>query len=162
MSSAIGPAGPATGNATAGPGTGPIRRTVTRPPSRLSKRAASPCPIPKAPADLAREIDPAELAALERAGTPDPPPDAAEQACDCSLAPAVVTRPVTTTETAKPCRGRGTTVNPPNRFERHSIAPFDDGWQTLAELAEAPPSSATAAAARSPGTARPILASTAR
>jgi len=39
-----------------------------------------------------------------------------------------------------PRKGRGATVNPPNRFERQQAAPFDDGWSTLAaDIAELPP-----------------------
>jgi len=37
-------------------------------------------------------------------------------------------------------KGRGATLNPPGRFERHAVALADDGWGTLAELlAEAGP-----------------------
>ena len=41
-------------------------------------------------------------------------------------------------------KGRGATVNPPNRFEGKEAAPFDDGWATLtADLADLPPLSTT-------------------
>ncbi len=71
--------------------------------------------------DLVREIDGDAVAALERAGMPD--------------APAAAPR------TRRPVRkGRGATVNPPNRFESIAAAPFDDGWSTLAaDLADLPP-----------------------
>ncbi len=37
-------------------------------------------------------------------------------------------------------KGRGATVNPPNRFDGQASAPFDDGWETLtADLAALPP-----------------------
>jgi DNA repair photolyase len=37
-------------------------------------------------------------------------------------------------------KGRGATVNPPNRFEHQETAPFDDGWATLAaDIAALPP-----------------------
>ncbi len=37
-------------------------------------------------------------------------------------------------------KGRGATVNPPNRFEPTAATPFDDGWDTLtADLADLPP-----------------------
>ncbi len=36
-------------------------------------------------------------------------------------------------------RGRGATLNPPNRFEHHPAAPFDDGWSTLDETFAALP-----------------------
>jgi DNA repair photolyase len=35
--------------------------------------------------------------------------------------------------------GRGATVNPANRFEACSLAPFDDGWNTIEGLADLPP-----------------------
>lgn len=38
-----------------------------------------------------------------------------------------------------PRRGRGATINPAGRFEPTSCEPFDDGWDSLAELAAAPP-----------------------
>lgn len=48
---------------------------------------------------------------------------------------------VLTTEMAPSLRGRGAATNPPVRFERTVREPFDDGWGTLAALAEetAPP-----------------------
>jgi DNA repair photolyase len=37
-------------------------------------------------------------------------------------------------------RGRGATLNPPNRFDRAAPAPFDDGWQTLVtDFTDLPP-----------------------
>ncbi len=36
-------------------------------------------------------------------------------------------------------RGRGATLNPAVRFEQANAQPFDDGWETLAELADLPP-----------------------
>jgi DNA repair photolyase len=76
--------------------------------------------------DLAREVDQQELAALDRAGVPDLP-----------LGKASLTIPPLP---AKVHKGRGATVNPPNRYESQATVPFDDGWQTLAgELADLPP-----------------------
>ncbi len=81
--------------------------------------------------DLARELDPGELEALERAGVPDPLPGAARTRR---------ARGVSAEAPPRPRKGRGATVNPPNRFERQEAAPFDDGWNTLAaEFAELPP-----------------------
>ncbi len=41
-------------------------------------------------------------------------------------------------------KGRGATVNPPNRFESKAAAPFDDGWDTLtADLVDLPPLATT-------------------
>jgi DNA repair photolyase len=70
-------------------------------------------------AELVREPDRAALAAFEYAHAAEPR----------------LARPV------MPARkGRGAAINPPNRFEQHALAPFDDGWSTLeAELADLPP-----------------------
>ena len=35
-----------------------------------------------------------------------------------------------------PIKGRGTTLNPKVRFDRHEAAPFDDGWNSLAQVEE--------------------------
>lgn len=51
------------------------------------------------------------IAALERAGLPDPAPD--------SVMPRLVRS------------GRGATTNPPVRFDARVASPFDDGWETL-------------------------------
>ena len=76
--------------------------------------------------ELARELDPEALAALDRAHLPEAPP-----------VPVRARRPRAAAPTRK---GRGAAVNPPNRFETQEIAPFDDGWSTLdAELADLPP-----------------------
>jgi DNA repair photolyase len=59
------------------------------------------------------------VAAMERAGTPEPPPEAA-------MPPLAR-------------RGRGATINPAVRFDSQAASPFDDGWDTLAgEFAELP------------------------
>jgi DNA repair photolyase len=71
--------------------------------------------------DLARELDPAEREAPRLRGVPAIPPVP-------QFAP------------PRARKGRGATLNPPNRFERHEAAPFDDGWNTLAaDIAELPP-----------------------
>ena len=52
--------------------------------------------------------------------------------------PAIPALPAATPPRAR--KGRGATVNPPNRFERHQAVAFDDGWDTLAaDLADLPP-----------------------
>jgi DNA repair photolyase len=118
--------------------------------------------------DLARELDPVEMAALERAGAPEPihspatargsearPVGAARRgrggAADRSVAPPPAATRRGRGEAAVPGdpdappvvpahRGRGATINPPNRFESQETAPFDDGWSTLAaEFADLPP-----------------------
>lgn len=87
--------------------------------------------------DLAREIDPCEIEAFERAGVPDETPPAATRRGRASLA--IPPRPMV--EPAPPARkGRGATVNPPNRFEPNAAAPFDDGWKTLeVDFTDLPP-----------------------
>ena len=41
-------------------------------------------------------------------------------------------------------KGRGATINPPNRFDANAATPFDDGWDTLtADLADLPPLATT-------------------
>ena len=88
-------------------------------------------------ADLAREIDPAELAALDRAGVPDPLPGAARPRRGRGGA---ASAPAPAAPAPPPRRGRGATVNPPNRFESQATAPFDDGWELLAaEFVALPP-----------------------
>jgi len=68
-------------------------------------------------AQLGKDAD--ALAALDRAGMPEPPP------------------PTTMPSPAR--RGRGATLNPPVRFEQQSTHPFDDGWETLtAEFGDLP------------------------
>ncbi len=66
------------------------------------------------------QLDPEALAALDRAGAPEPPPAMRKP----SLAR----------------KGRGSPVNPAVRFDATHIAPFDDGWETLtAEFGNLPP-----------------------
>lgn len=91
--------------------------------------------------DLARELDPAELDALERAGAPDPLPGPARTRRARPVPGIPPAPPHAAPVPTPPARkGRGATVNPPNRFERQAAAPFDDGWNTLAaEFAELPP-----------------------
>jgi len=68
-------------------------------------------------AQLGKDAD--ALAALDRAGMPEPPP------------PTAMPSPAR--------RGRGATLNPPVRFEQQSTHPFDDGWETLtAEFGDLP------------------------
>jgi DNA repair photolyase len=79
--------------------------------------------------NLARDIDRNELAAFDRSEMPDAEPQA--QACPGRPAPA--TPPLAR-------KGRGATLNPPNRFDTQRPAAFDDGWDTLAaDFADLPP-----------------------
>jgi DNA repair photolyase len=65
-----------------------------------------------------RDLD--AIAAMDRAGAPEPAP--------ADVAPSLRRR------------GRGATANPPVRFEQASAHPFDDGWSTLAaEFGDLPP-----------------------
>jgi DNA repair photolyase len=101
--------------------------------------------------ELAREIDPDELAALEASGAPEirARGDAARPRRGRVLRPALGQRPIRPEPPmGEPPpeipplarRGRGATVNPPNRFESQSAAPFDDGWDTLtADFCALPP-----------------------
>jgi DNA repair photolyase len=85
------------------------------------------------PRDLARELDPMELEAIERAGAPDGPIRPSRKALGIPPRP-------DSTMVAAVRKGRGATLNPPNRFERNAASPFDDGWQTLvADFADLPP-----------------------
>ena len=89
--------------------------------------------------DLARELDPAEMAALERAGVPDPPPEPPRTRRGRGV-PAIPPVPSPEAGVSLVRKGRGATINPPNRFERQEAAPFDDGWSTLAaDIVALPP-----------------------
>ncbi len=111
-------------------------------------------------ADLDREIDADEIAALERAGEPDMPAGAgrgrAAKVAALAIPPAptrvaarVLPAPspasaiimATGSDTAVVARkGRGAVTNPPNRFDAQQPAVFDDGWGTLeADFADLPP-----------------------
>jgi len=116
--------------------------------------------------DLAREIDPDEIAALDRAGEPDlpagmrtrvskaaalvipPPPPPSRLAPRVAprspakpLAAAAVISINTESDTPVVARkGRGAVTNPPDRFDAQQPAVFDDGWGTLAaDFADLPP-----------------------
>jgi DNA repair photolyase len=70
--------------------------------------------------DLTREIDTGEIAAIERADTGEP--------VEPDKTPSLVRK------------GRGATINPPNRYDAQHAAAFDDGWDTLgADLSDLPP-----------------------
>src|ERR1019366_3467389 len=89
------------------------------------------------PNELAREIDPQELEALERAGAPEP---AAAPGRPRGRGKASMAIPPVPSEANRARKGRGATINPPVRFETQETVPLDDGWQTLAaELADLPP-----------------------
>lgn len=115
--------------------------------------------------DLAREIDPDEIAALDRAGEPDLPVGMRTRAAKAAalvIPPPpsrVAPRPLAQRPLAKPPvavvaitmdagsdtpvaarKGRGAVTNPPNRFDAQTPAVFDDGWGTLAaDFADLPP-----------------------
>jgi DNA repair photolyase len=89
-------------------------------------------------ADLVREVDPEALEALARAGAPEPLPGASRaRRGRAAMQPSVSAPPVPLPPARK---GRGAAINPPNRFEAQSQAPFDDGWRTQdADFADLPP-----------------------
>ena len=59
---------------------------------------------------------------------------------DSAARHALAIPPLPTSTASRVRRGRGATVNPTGRFERHQASEFDDGWNTLAgEIAELPP-----------------------
>ena len=68
---------------------------------------------------LTAEPDPEALAAFDRAGLPDPPPETAPP--------------------PRPRHGRGAVSNPPSRFDSATASPFDDGWDTADSGHEALP-----------------------
>ena len=111
-------------------------------------------------ADLDREIDADEIAALERAGEPDMPAGAgrsrAAKVAALAIPPAptrvaarILPAPSPTSTIIMPAgsdtavvarKGRGAVTNPPNRFDAQQPAVFDDGWGTLeADFADLPP-----------------------
>ena len=83
---------------------------------------------------FAREIDPQELEAFERAGMMETrqPVTRTRQGLGIPQPPAPM-RPVG----PPPRKGRGATINPPSRFDSQVSASVDDGWSTVEE--ELPP-----------------------
>ena len=57
----------------------------------------------------------------------------------CPTASRRGTPPSSPVLSAGPRKGRGAVTNPPVRFETTAREPFDDGWGTLADLADLPP-----------------------
>jgi len=103
--------------------------------------------------ELAREIDPEEIAALERAGEPDLPAGMRARAAKVAalmippppvrmgakMVPAPDMREESSTLPLAR-KGRGAVSNPPNRFDAQTGGAFDDGWGTLAaDFADLPP-----------------------
>ncbi len=86
--------------------------------------------------DLAREIDPDEIDALERAGQPEP-----GYGAKSSKKTGLGIPPIPPHALKMPAqRGRGATINPGSRFDKQEASVFDDGWDTLtADFAELPP-----------------------
>jgi len=83
---------------------------------------------------FAREIDPQELDAFERAGMMEThqPFALVRQGLGIPRPPAPM-RPVVPTSR----KGRGATINPPNRFDKHVSVSFEDGWNAAED--ELPP-----------------------
>ena len=103
----------------------PHAQTASRPPTPpvappgQGRRVPSHASLVDDAAGLDREA----LAALERAGLPDPAPDA-------PLPPLAR-------------RGRGAVSNPPSRYDSATASPFDDGWDTMEAGTESLPPLAT-------------------
>jgi DNA repair photolyase len=72
--------------------------------------------MPSRPAENPPDAE--QIAALKMAGMAEPPPRVRQPSA------------------AR--RGRGATLNPPVRYESTAVSPFDDGWNTIAELADLP------------------------
>ena len=86
--------------------------------------------------DFSREIDAEAIAACEAA--------AGETAPSRIMPKRHATPPQAPAHPPLARKGRGATVNPPNRFEPIASAPFDDGWETLrTDFAELPPTATT-------------------
>ena len=96
--------------------------------------------------DLAREIDPQELEAIERAGmlepqmgysTPSPYGQPRIGRTRQGLGIPQPPAPMRVVSPPPPRKGRGATINPPSRFDAQVPASFDDGWDTV-EVEPAP------------------------
>ena len=103
--------------------------------------------------DFAREIDPEEVAALDRAGEPDMPAGMRARAAKVAalmippppmrVGAKVIPAPAMEEESSTPPlarKGRGAVTNPPSRFDAQTGGAFDDGWDTLAaDFSDLPP-----------------------
>ena len=89
--------------------------------------------------DLAREIDPQELDAIERAGMFEPSGFGSVKAFGrpAKEGLGIPKPPAAMRVVSPPRKGRGATINPPSRFDTAVPASFDDGWDTVE--AELPP-----------------------
>ena len=94
--------------------------------------------------ELVREIEPAE--GYDDDGPPMTAPSRRPLPVQVRASMTIPPVPVVS-ETTIPAgvrKGRGATVNPPNRFDTKAAAPFEDGWDTrTADLADLPPLSTT-------------------
>ena len=104
-------------------------------------RAMTPCEPYQGRRELVREIEHVETYDDDVPASPiirlRPP---ARNRATLSIPPAPVPVVSASTLPAGERKGRGATVNPPNRFETTAATPFDDGWETLtADLADLPP-----------------------
>ena len=92
--------------------------------------------------ELVREIEPAEYDDIDE--PPRKPPLRSGLRTRASLTIPPLPAEVRSEVPAGVRKGRGATINPPNRFETRESAPFDDGWQTLlADFADLPPLTTT-------------------
>src|SRR5579871_4299607 len=82
------------------------------------------------PGEFAREIDPQEVAAMAQT----------EEAEGQRRGKRSLGIPPVPADPRLLRKGRGATINPPNRYDSQETVVFDDGWQTIAaELADLPP-----------------------
>ena len=84
--------------------------------------------------ELIRQTDQNEVAALERCERSEPPGETSFAGRRGRSGLAIPPVP------SMARKGRGATINPPNRYDSQSAVPFDDGWQTqTADFADLPP-----------------------
>ena len=96
--------------------------------------------------ELVREVDPVEIEGEALDAAPRrlalPPRKPGQTRASLTIPPIPEDAASTTLQGAR--KGRGATINPPNRFDTHAAAPFDDGWQTLLpDLGDLPPLATT-------------------
>ncbi len=94
--------------------------------------------------ELVRELDPVEIDGEAIDLTPRPrraaPPPRPVSRHRSALAIPPIPEGASSTELVGIRKGRGATLNPPNRFDSAAPAPFDDGWQTLVtDFTDLPP-----------------------
>jgi DNA repair photolyase len=91
-------------------------------------------------AELVRELDPEAIAAFADEVPAEPRTGARRRRAAGGLGRPKEPPAPPPSLPAPTRKGRGTAINPPNRYEAHGAAPFDDGWNTFAaDLGDLPP-----------------------